>query len=328
MHSYNYSPLTDADSIRVMVLYPLQLEGTYERLIYCDLVQTRLSDVTSDENAYTAISYVWGEKRYSNLICVLSEESYLYIGSNLYSLLKNLRQADEVLCLWVDAICINQDDITERNRQVHQMCDIFSSARETIVYLGDADGGNTGLSAWNFLESRSTWALNDYGHIDFDRPATMREALDFKGDISDVEIDVLPRPWFRRVKRYDDGGTYIVNSLQRARRLEASDPRDKAFALLGISTGFDKGHPDTSANYEKTTKRVYADLAAYILQTTDSYDLSSYLDNGSESIQGQRVFDASILDLPSWVPNWNRSEWGTGHISRSLFGTLELELEA
>jgi len=130
------------------------------------------------------------------------------------------------------------------------------------------------------------------------------------------------------VKRYDDGGTYIVNSLQRARRLEASDPRDNVFALLGISTGFDKGHPDTSANYEKTTKRVYADLAAYILETNDSYDLFSYLDNGSESVQGQRVFEASTLDLPSWVPNWNRSKLGTWHISRSLFGTLEPEPEA
>jgi len=110
------------------------------------------------------------------------------------------------------------------------MCDIFLSARETIVYLGDADGGNTGLSAWNFLESRSTWALNDYGHIDFDRPATMREALDFKGDISDVEIDVLPRPWFRRVWVFQE----VV--VSREVSVQCSPPHTVGRLLQGCSS--------------------------------------------------------------------------------------------
>jgi hypothetical protein len=38
--------------------------------------------------------------------------------------------------LWVDAICINQDDIEERNRQVKLMAFIYSRALAVLVWLG------------------------------------------------------------------------------------------------------------------------------------------------------------------------------------------------
>ena len=39
--------------------------------------------------------------------------------------------------LWVDAICINQGDIPERNAQVQRMADIYSTADATLVWLGE-----------------------------------------------------------------------------------------------------------------------------------------------------------------------------------------------
>lgn len=46
------------------------------------------------------------------------------------------------LPLWIDALCINQQDAAEVNQQVLLMGDIYNLCRQTIVWLGpDADDG-------------------------------------------------------------------------------------------------------------------------------------------------------------------------------------------
>ena len=85
-------------------------------------------------------------------------------------------------------MCINQLDFKERNHQVCRMRDIYSKAETTIIYLGADNGGNTLLAAWNFLERECSETVGK-------RPLPTA----FRGDISDVEISVLTRPWFRRV---------------------------------------------------------------------------------------------------------------------------------
>ena len=39
---------------------------------------------------------------------------------------------------WIDAVCINQLDVPERNAQVQRMADIYVNARRTLVWLGEA----------------------------------------------------------------------------------------------------------------------------------------------------------------------------------------------
>ncbi|KAI0530359.1 hypothetical protein GGR58DRAFT_493668 [Xylaria digitata] len=76
---------------------------------------------------------------------------------------------------------------------------IYSSASETVIYLGGETGGNIGLSAWNFLERHATWAMNSNRDADPGRPAEMEALTEFRGELSDVEVDVLQRPWFTRL---------------------------------------------------------------------------------------------------------------------------------
>jgi Heterokaryon incompatibility protein (HET) len=40
--------------------------------------------------------------------------------------------------MWADAICINQEDISERNAQVRLMGDIYSNASKVATYVGEA----------------------------------------------------------------------------------------------------------------------------------------------------------------------------------------------
>ncbi|KAK0108160.1 hypothetical protein ONS95_002982 [Cadophora gregata] len=413
---YEYQPLLESDSIRVLQLHPsTDLISSPQ----CDLISTRLCEIKEPEHSYAAISYVWGDERDSHTISIGSHP--LTVGRNIHSALRQIRRRDRPIRLWVDAICINQFNLTERNHQVQHMRAIYSAAEETIIYLGDQDGGNTGISAWNFLERNSKWAMNQNHDVDYSIPARMERKLEFRGDLDDVEIDVLERPWFRRVwvfqevvvsqnvtiqcgsrkiawdefcrilllspryhdrygfsigrsgkidvvrdmfharcsyqeahgmgrrrpswharvENYKGGDSNILNTLSRARQLEAFDPRDKIYALLGVSSGVDLDGDLIAVDYRKSCSQVYLEFTKHVMETTKSYDILSYLDDYStvqsheiRHSQDSRLFSSVKLDgspgdhlsrdyivvkrdpqgrkveyLPSWVPNWDRGNW-------------------
>ena len=353
---YEYQPLLEPDSIRVLQLHP---SSDLTASPQCDLIGMRLCDSHQPERAYTAISYVWGDERDSHTISIGSSE--LTVGKNIHSALRHIRRRDRPIRLWVDAICINQSELTERSHQVQQMCAIYSAAKETTIYLGDQDGGNTGKSAWNFLERNSEWSVNGDGDEDHSIPAKMEQLLEFRGDLDDVEIDVLGRPWFRRVwvfqevvvsrfvtiqcgnrkiawddfcqilllspryhdrygfsigrsgkidvvrdmfharfsyqeahgmgdlgpswhskvENYKGGDSSILNTLSRTRQLEAFDPRDKIYALLGVSTGIHLNSDLIAVDYHKLCSEVYRDFARHVMETDRNYDILSYIDDFS-----------------------------------------------
>ncbi|KAF3761448.1 HET-domain-containing protein, partial [Cryphonectria parasitica EP155] len=169
-----------------------------ESEIRCHLVEVRLSEVREAENGYTALSYAWGTGDRNCEIWIGAHKCL--INPNLESALRHLRCQDRPIRLWIDALCINQTDLLERNQQVQQMRSIYAAASETVIYLGAQDGGNTGRSAWNFLERNSSWAWNDHQ----DRDYTLR----------DVEIDVLSRPWFRRLWVFQEAVVSRCLSIQ------------------------------------------------------------------------------------------------------------------
>ena len=61
----------------------------------------------------------------------------LSITQNLSAALHRLRLPKEPRVFWVDAICINQDDVVERNQHIGIMRHIYKSAREVMVWVGE-----------------------------------------------------------------------------------------------------------------------------------------------------------------------------------------------
>ncbi|KAF4345911.1 heterokaryon incompatibility het-6 [Fusarium beomiforme] len=93
---------------------------------------------------YKCLSYTWGEpggdetdeswsKPSEN---ILIDGLEMRIRRNLYNALTALRQEGIYGPIWIDALCINQDDIEERNIQVAQMANVYKNAEEVIVWLG------------------------------------------------------------------------------------------------------------------------------------------------------------------------------------------------
>ena len=96
-----------------------------------------------ERDRYEALSYVWGDPKSDDVLYLRDSEgaaitSKILVTSNLSSALRHLRHTLEPRLLWVDAICIDQDNETEKNRQVLRIPDIYRSAWRVIGWLGEA----------------------------------------------------------------------------------------------------------------------------------------------------------------------------------------------
>lgn len=80
---------------------------------------------------------MWGDLAATTTIVVNERE--ITITKSLELALRYLRRAGEIRTLWVDALCIDQGNVEERNVQVPQMWRIFSKAHRVISWLGESD---------------------------------------------------------------------------------------------------------------------------------------------------------------------------------------------
>ena len=65
------------------------------------------------------------------------------VTGNLFRALSRFRRSAQSLLLWVDAICINQKDNIEKLHQIDLMRDVYSSADQVVMWLGEPDTGDT-----------------------------------------------------------------------------------------------------------------------------------------------------------------------------------------
>lgn len=137
----------------------------------------------------------------------------LAITKNLHGALQRLRDPALDRVLWVDAVCINQDNIAERAQQVQVMAMIYAYASKVVVWLGEEVEGS----------SEAMEVLREEAYRVYRRQKTLEEANDGKGfpmrrggndlfdqaeandnkeareNARDHVMTLLQRPWFRRI---------------------------------------------------------------------------------------------------------------------------------
>ena len=86
--------------------------------------------------AYEALSYTWGQPIEEKSICI-NKLYNINIRENLFNALKRLRGRVAKRTLWIDAICIDQDDKTEQGLQVAIMGNIYKNAVTVLIWLGE-----------------------------------------------------------------------------------------------------------------------------------------------------------------------------------------------
>lgn len=100
-------------------------------------VEARLEVVSLEDNPnYHALSYTWGEPVFDATITCNGHD--LQITSNLWNALLRMRKTG-AKAFWVDQICIDQSNLTERGQQVAIMRQIYRTANNVHIWLGPHD---------------------------------------------------------------------------------------------------------------------------------------------------------------------------------------------
>ncbi|KAI0199526.1 heterokaryon incompatibility protein-domain-containing protein [Astrocystis sublimbata] len=131
-------------------LLRISLDGSEnEDIIQCVLQSFPFEPDTTMCPPFTALSYTWGPAENAEDDAVIEHTSrhmvvnrrFMRVSTNLYhglrEIRRQLRQSTRAgLYLWVDAICIDQDNYAEKGEQVDLMGDIFTRAEGVIIWLG------------------------------------------------------------------------------------------------------------------------------------------------------------------------------------------------
>ncbi|OIW32767.1 HET-domain-containing protein [Coniochaeta ligniaria NRRL 30616] len=197
-----YQPVASAEGeIRLLILLPA---SNHDADIQCELKTARLSD----KPTFEALSYTWGSIGKADEIRLNGHK--FPVWENAGAALRQLRLPKKSRHLWVDAICINQDDLQERSEQVLLMQQIYGQAEQVCVWLGElTDGGIVGMKE---LQNK-VWSVGwhqfkidrKYGkptlpwteQFTTSRGIMNRSALVEEQSNREVR-EILDRPWWRR----------------------------------------------------------------------------------------------------------------------------------
>jgi len=203
MTTYHYQPLQNATNTRLLYLQPA---SHYDDELVCGLTHISLE---SDTPHYEALSYVWNNSSESWTLAygwgppavkyafypptegehaplrpdlvdrksqnpggyIKCDDQQVHIGQELYDALRRLRLTDRARALWIDALCINQQDISERNAQVTHMSQIYGQADHVVIWVGENfQGGSAIQGLMDFLKDLATvimTMMNEYGPYDY-----------------------------------------------------------------------------------------------------------------------------------------------------------------
>ena len=365
----------ESDNVRIFQLLPASSRGSQ---ICGTLLTSSLSEIQSGlgTHQYIALSYTWGDE-FSQKAIILNRSMFM-VRRNLYCALRDLRLRDQPQLLWIDAICINQQNVDERNHQVQQMRDIYSTATETVIYLGEEYGSSMERSAWEYLQSPLHLATSDTAASLAERPSDSATAAlsNWKNlgvhDRIILLYSILRRAWFKRIWVFQevvvseslkvkcgqkeikwdnfcervlwrlpedlsskpewlplitirdmflarclyrgieppswsvgakDGGEARLKLsylLFRGIKFEATDPRDKFYALIGIASDVDDALKKKVVNYNQTEVEVYTNMTALAIDSDSSYTILSHAGFRFNQLRPH----AHLKPAPSWAVDW------------------------
>ena len=129
MASFQYPELKAAKhSIRLLRIF----HDVDSAPIACKLYSLTLAKCPQ----YVAVSYSWGNSLEESDISL--NDKPFPIRNNVWNLLHEMRRHKRLKgrFFWIDAICIDQGDIDERNHQVGIMRQVYATAADVLVWLG------------------------------------------------------------------------------------------------------------------------------------------------------------------------------------------------
>ena len=169
---YQYSEIKGARHVRLMILQPA---GFFGAPLRCRLIEIGLG-----ARPFEALSYVWGST--ADLQPLLCHNQLLQITQSLDAALRFLRRKTQERYLWVDAVCINQDDSCEKETQIPLMRDLYTTAKHSLIWLGGPDVGARGV----FWTARLTQPLTHLADVVTRAPSKLNAEHAFERNVTVV----------------------------------------------------------------------------------------------------------------------------------------------
>jgi hypothetical protein len=246
---------------------------------------------------YQALSHFWGpEGDGDTAITVITDSSRqrISIRPDLIPCLRTLRKKlishDLKPFFWVDAICIDQNDPEDKNRQIPRMTDIYSGASQVCVWLGEAS--STSHSAISFVQTLR-------------RLETFDELLEDEHRSADWNafFELARRPWF--------GRRWIVQEIAVARQAELLCGDDSvkweefadAISLFASNSEYIRQlfnkleqfqfHPDVVGEVSESAANRLVEATSTMLRKTEDGTISEHM----------LSLEAIITTLPGFTPS-------------------------
>jgi hypothetical protein len=179
IYKYKHKPLEKRNSIRLLRLRAQPCLPNAP--IQCEMIHTSLHNPPQ----YVAVSHRWAEAGQAQEM-ILIDGGLFAVSCSIHTLLLAKRSNLHHRLFWIDSICINQEDIAEKNRQVGMMRRIFEEAELTLCWLGEDTGAKKAFALVARINEIKT--ESDY--------ATLRSET----DAGWVELHkMIHNSWFERV---------------------------------------------------------------------------------------------------------------------------------
>ena len=331
-----YHPLEDPLQCTRLLTFSRAAHGE----IICFLEHVQLANLPE----YTALSYCWGSCDDTRSVFVHGIERQ--VTRNLYDALERLHHM-QISRLWVDALCINQEDNQERGHQVQLMKLIYSRAKSVIAWIGKSSADSSQAMAalrrmpskssrardtiWEKLENlfarpywKRIWIIQELAvatevKVACGRDWVMWEELGaankaYERRLVEMALDKTNYSYIKNISHFrkkirDRAPISLLEAMSNSQQALSSVPHDKVFALLGLCQDGTSLVP--APNYEQPVEELLQDLTRKFIVAHSSLDFILAADSSAMPNSA----------LPSWTPNW----LGTWNPSADKLQTLSLK---
>ncbi|KAE8441554.1 hypothetical protein EG329_004673 [Mollisiaceae sp. DMI_Dod_QoI] len=395
----------DRQELRLLILQP----GSLEDPICCHLITSSLQE--SPAPVFEALSYCWGnvadtrsiKLSYTSTPKGPTQYQVFTITSSLHEALRHLRHSDgRSRTLWVDSVCINQNNLQERGAQVNMMGDIYSHANLVRVWLGESDAASTRAMAsvrvisggnflggkdhntvyWNTLKDISrlfnypwfsrVWVLQEVWKA---RKAIVSCGMDsvpwesiiqtnlwmldgHSGGLPGFDFQTLPSIWTKlagirnpeveqnarkrnpgieqearnMAKRSEQNSCLeLLDLVLESTSLNATDPKDKIYSLLGMCQeiqGTDFIPSALRPDYTRTPSKIFTDFTRWWIVEHKSLVILSAVHASPNQAWQELGCSVSSMPRPSRFPadhpSWALWHEGDGKWAKRTLGMSSL----
>lgn len=197
------------NSIRLLSLLP----GQFSDDVYLSIAHEKNQD--EKRTPYECLSYTWGSPEGQEKVYIRQKRQingsevdslqFLYVRNNLLTALKYIRLPDGPRVIWADAICIDQQNMSEKGREVGRMGQIYNEAAQVLVWLGPEDESTP--MALETIERLSAGVVLTWDHRNCSTvPGSEAEVAEHRIEESNFSPEhwlslnsFIQRPWFRRL---------------------------------------------------------------------------------------------------------------------------------